>query len=332
MPARDAGATLARAMRSVRASRDVALELVVVDHASTDETRVLAEDAARHDPRVRVIAAPRALGLGGALTLGLADCRAPLVARMDADDVMHPARLAEDVAYLAANPHVDVVACRARLFPARAVGQGMRAYVAWQNAVLTADDHAREVWIEQPVCHPACTFRKRVLEDVGAWRDGPFPEDYDLFLRLARARAVVEKRPAFHHAWRVHANQATRTDPRYARDRHAELKARALRDRFALVERPVFVAGAGKEGGRIGRALIACGVAPARYFDVSPARIGRIRHGAPVDDAAELARAREESPESFVIGAVGTSGARGIVRDALMRAGYVEGASFVVVC
>jgi len=182
------------------------------------------------------------------------------------------------------------------------------------------------------VCNPACTFRARVLASVGGWRDGPFPEDYDLFLRLAARGAVVEKRPEVHHAWRMHAHNSTKVDPRFARDRHAEMKARALRERFTLDARSVFVAGAGKEGGRIGRALLACGIAPARYFDVSKARIGRRRHGAIVDDAAQLERARAEDPASFVIGAVGTSGARGVLREALTRAGYVEGTSFVVVC
>jgi len=332
LPAQNASSTVARALASVQKSRDVFCEIVVVEHASVDETRALVEAAARTDSRIRIVTADHTVGLGGALSRGLDSCRAPIVARMDADDIMHPARLAADVEHLRARPHIDVVSCRVQLFPRRDVGQGMRAYVAWQNSVLDADAHAREIFIEQPLCHPATTFRSAVLRDVGGWRDGPFPEDYDLFLRLAAKGHAMEKRDVVQHAWRVHAKQATRTDPRYARDRHAELKVRALVERFSIDERPVCIAGAGKEGGRIGRALVAERITPTLYFDVAPARIGRVRHGAPVRSSSSMANVKEEFPRAFVIAAVGTSGARGVVRTEIARAGFVEGEDFVVVC
>lgn len=332
MPAKNASSTIGRALASVLASRDVSFEVVVVEHASVDDTRAIVDAIAMRDARVRVVAADMSFSLSSALWLGIAECRAPVIARMDADDIMHPARLAADVAYLREHPHTDVVSCRVQLFPRRDVGHGMRAYVAWQNSVLDAESHAREIWIEQPICQPATTIRSAVLRDVGGWRDGPFPEDYDLFLRLAARGHVIEKRAAVHHAWRMHANQVTRTDPRYARDRHAELKVRALVERFAIDKRPVCIAGAGKEGGRIGRALVAARITPALYFDVAPARIGRVRHGARVQPSSTMGDVRRELPRAFVIAAVGTSGARGVVRAEIARAGFVEGEDFVVVC
>jgi hypothetical protein len=238
---------------------------------------------------------------------------------------MHPDRLAQDVARLAHGDVAAVASC-VKLIPRGRTTPGLRAYVAWQNACRTADDHAREIWIEQPLCHPATTFAARALDDVGGYRSGPFPEDYDLFLRLiARGHRVI-KRDAVHHAWRQHGH----TVRRFSRDALATLKAAALAERFALRERRVIIAGAGKEGGRIARALAAVGVRPAGFVDVAPARIGRMRHGVPVTDARDLVKSAH-GPHTFLVAAVGTSGARGVVRAQLAAAGFVEGVDAVVV-
>lgn len=333
LPIRDAERTLAVALRSVLRSRGVALEVVAVLHACRDgSAEVLARLAAR-DQRVVVAEADAALSLGGALEVGRALCRATLVARMDADDVMHPARLAADVEWLQARPRTGAVACRARLAPRRVQQPGGRAglvaYLAWQNAALTAAEHERELWIEQPLCNPATTFRAAALVEVGGWRalPAPFAEDYDLFLRLSRAGWALEKRAALHHAWRVHE----RTTSKHSRDRLAQLKAEHLLARFHLDRRPVIVCGAGKEGRRIARALAEQGVEPAAFVDVAVDKVGRTRRGVVVRHAGELGALRAELPEAFALGAVGTSGARGVVRAELQGAGFVEGDSFVVV-
>ncbi len=333
LPIRDAAPTLPTALGSVLRSRAVELEVVAVLHACSDRSADVLARVARRDARVIVVEAPAALSLGGALEAGRARCGAPLIARMDADDVMHPDRLAADVAWLTKRPRAGAVACRARLAPRRAHVDGrhvgMAAYLAWQNAALTGADHERELWIEQPLCHPATTFRAAALASVGGYRTAPapFPEDYDLFLRLARDGWALEKRAALQHAWRVHPGQSTRTP----RDLLALVKAEHLVARFGLGSRPVVVCGAGKEGRRIARALAGQGVEPAAFVDVAPDKVGRRRRHVVVRHVDELASLRAELPGAFALGAVGTSGARGVVRAGLERAGFVEGASFVMV-
>ena len=334
LPVRDAATTIGVAVRSVLRSRGVRfgddVELLVLDHASSDGTSaVLARLAGR--PGVRVEAMPAEWSLPQVLEAGRKRCRAPLIARMDADDVMHPDRLASDLQWLLDRPGVDVVCCRTKIVARRDASHGLTAYVAWQNGVMSAEDHARELWVEQPLCHPAATFRARAVDDVGGYRDGAFAEDYDLFMRLASRGARIEKRPAVHHGWREHTGMSTRSDPRYHRDGFAHVKATAMIERFHVDKRPVFIAGGGKEGGRIGRVLLALGVQPYAYFDVAEKRVGRVRHGAPVIDSADLGAQKRAHPTAFCIGAVGTSGARGVVRGALTTAGFSEGHDFVMV-
>lgn len=330
MPVRDAAPTVGVALRSVLRSRGLgasALEVICVDHRSRDDSpNILRRFAQPSSSRVTIVDGGEAGSLAQALELGRARCRAPLIARMDADDVMHPDRLAADLAHLAPRPRLGAVACRARVVPKHRARPGLRAYLAWQNACMTAEEHAREIFVEQPLLHPATTFRASVLAAVGGWRDVDGPEDYDLFLRIAAARIDVEKRPAVHHSWRQHSATSTRFD----RDALARMKARALIERFALAGSDVVIAGAGKEGARIARALAHHGVRPHAFVDVAPKRIGRLRHGVPVLDARELPGLRTREM-CFVVAAVGTSGARGVVRAQLERAGFAELVDCVVV-
>ena len=83
---------LAAAIASIREQSLPDWEWILVDDGSTDSTGALLADQAREDPRLRVLTV-RAEGLVPALNRGLEAARAPIVARMDADDVAHPERL-----------------------------------------------------------------------------------------------------------------------------------------------------------------------------------------------------------------------------------------------
>lgn len=84
--------TVVRAIESALAQRNVATEVVVVDDASTDDTRQVV--AAIEDPRVRLVALPRNSGPGGARNAGLEVARGHWVAILDSDDTVEPDRLA----------------------------------------------------------------------------------------------------------------------------------------------------------------------------------------------------------------------------------------------
>jgi glycosyltransferase involved in cell wall biosynthesis len=327
MPVRNAAATVAVALKSTLRARGVALEVIVLDHGSTDGSRAVIDRIAARDARVRVVDASGMAGLADVRDRGVHEARAEVVACMDADDVMHPLRLAEDTAQLARDTTLSAVCSRARVV--RSTNAGLRAYVAWQNACLTRAEHAREVWIEQPVCHPATTFRRRALVDVGygaavrALGGEAVPEDYALFLALLTTGHAIEKRAEVRHGWREHAVSAARFD----RDVFARMKARALVARV-LAGRPVVVAGAGTEGGRIARALLDAGARLRAFVDVDPKKIGRVRHGVEVRPVSELAVLRAGA---VVVAAVGTSGARAVVRAQVATAGCVEGVDAFVV-
>src|SRR5213082_2829515 len=103
MPVYNAARFLAEAVESVLAQTFADFEFVIVDDGSTDRSPRMLQRFAEHDKRIKLIARPNT-GIVGALNDGLIAAQSELIARMDADDVSHPARLEKQVQFMRENP------------------------------------------------------------------------------------------------------------------------------------------------------------------------------------------------------------------------------------
>lgn len=323
LPARDAAATLRAAAVSVLRGSFRDLALVVVDDGSADATAAVAEALARRDRRVRVLRGPGE-GIARALGRALAAVDAPLVARMDADDVAWPRRLERQVEALEADPSLAACGARVRLFPRALVRDGMRRYVAWLNGLTTPALVARDLFVEAPLVHPAALLRRGPLEAAGGWREGPFPEDYDLWLRLAAAGGGLTNVPATLLDWRESPGRLTRTDGRYALARHMALKCAALAAGPLRGVGEVALWGAGETGRAFADALAAEGLRVVTFVEVDRKKIGRTIRGAPVISWEGVAALRGLP----LLVAVGAPGARALIRAELAKQGFEEPRDF----
>jgi GT2 family glycosyltransferase len=322
MPYRTCVATLGEAAGSILAQRGVDLELIAIDDGSADDGPALIAALAARDPRVRPIATG-GVGIANALSAGLAAARAPLIARMDGDDISAPDRLRAQVALLESDPSLGMVATEVEAFPAEAVGPGLLLYVEWQNRLHTAAEHAREIFVEAPVCHPSVVLRRDALAQVGPWRSFSGPEDYDLWLRIHAAGWGIAKVPEVLLRWRHHPGRATFRDPRYAVARFLETKAPHLARAVLTSGRPLAIWGAGGTGKRVARALEGHGVRATCFVDIDPRKVGRPARGVVIDTPDALQARRH-----VVVVAVGARGARASIRPRLAAMGYEEGADF----
>src|SRR5205814_7006366 len=159
------------------------------------------------------------------------------------------------VDHLAAHPAVGVVGTRVagETVDGQPLARGMARYVDWSNALCDAADIARECYVESPLVRPTVMVRRPLLDD--GYRDGPFPEDYELWLRLLARGVVLAKVPRVLLTWREHPARATRRDPRYGPRQHRALKVKALLEGPLKPGPPVLFWGAGLEGKPILRAL-----------------------------------------------------------------------------
>jgi glycosyltransferase involved in cell wall biosynthesis len=323
LPVRDAAATLSASLRSVSRQRLRELECVVVDDGSRDGSLAIAEHHARGDPRFRVVAQP-ALGLVPALVRGLAECRAPLVARHDADDCMHRDRLALQVAALDASPDLAGVGCHVRLFPRSALGPGMRAYERWLASVRTHEDVRREAFVECPLAHPSLVLRSDVLRAHG-YRDLGWPEDYDLVLRLLGAGHELGVVPRRLLAWRHGRDRLSQRSAVYAPDRFTTCKAHHLASGLLAPEKRYWLWGYGGTGRALAKALRAHDRHPDTIVELHPRRIGQRIQGAPVIAPKELG-----APGALpLVVSVAGAEARALIRSDLASRGFREGTDYV---
>ena len=337
LPVRDAAPWLETALDSLAHQSFPDFEVVAVDDGSRDGSGDLLEARAAGDSRFRVLHRPAAdphPGLVAALDEGLARCRGELVARMDADDVAHPRRLELQVAALDRDPSLDVVSCLVRFFPSSTVEGGMRRYERWLNGLVTHEAILRERFVESPVPNPTVLVRRGTLDRVGSWRDAhgdggeAWPEDYDLWLRMAAAGARISKVARVLHFWREHPRRVTHRDDRYGKDRFLACKAHHLAQGPLAAARRVVVWGAGPTGRRLARELQRRRIRIDAFVDVDPAKVGRRVRGREVVAPEALPELLELPGPTVVLAAVAARGARDRIRRRLEELGLVEGVGY----
>lgn len=181
MPLYNVQRLLPSALDSVLAQSFADFEIIAVDDGSRDATLQILRQYQARDARVKIITRPNT-GIVGALNDGLAAAKAPLIARMDGDDLCLPERFARQVAYLREHPRCVLVGSQVLLID----GDGDPICPHHLTRFTHADiDHAHlhRGW---PVIHPAVMMRAEAVQKVGGYREQyKWLEDTDLFLRLA---------------------------------------------------------------------------------------------------------------------------------------------------
>lgn len=179
---------LAPAIESVLAQTMDRFEFLILDDGSKDRSREIAESYAARDSRIRVISRENK-GLVISLNQLLGEARAPLVARMDADDICLPDRFEQQLAFLNAHPDHGVLGARTsdidefdRPFP---LDTGEHPLT--HEALLHNIEHGGHL-----LAHPTVMYRRDVVLAAGGYHQAfRHCEDYDLWLRLASQTRIA---------------------------------------------------------------------------------------------------------------------------------------------
>ena len=324
LPVRDGAATLGAALRSLAAQTFSGYEVVVIDDGSRDDSVEIARQWARRDGRFRLVRMPPG-GIVPALRRGLAEARGTLVARMDADDVCHPARLATQVDLLEHRPDLAGCGTGVRYVPAGGVTARAAQYAAWLNAMTTWETVAANIFVECPLAHPTILFRAAALSAVGGYRDRGWPEDYDLLLRMWRHGHRFVAAPRVLLDWNNRGDRLSRTHPAYALAAFRACRVHHLRRSLLAGRAGVVIWGAGPTGKKLALECRRQKVAVRAFIEVDPRKIGQVIHGAPVREAAAAKAFRD----ALHLGAVARSPGRETVRAAAVGEGLTDGVDFV---
>lgn len=188
---------LQQAIRSVLEQSFRDFELIVVEDPSPQPVDDLI--AAFRDDRIRLIHRKERAPIGVALNEGIAAARAPLIARMDADDLALPHRLARQVAFLREHPDIAVYGSRITIIDEtnRVIGHRLLP--------VTHEEIAASMRRYNCISHPSVMFRRNAFERAGGYSEALRVEDYDLWCRLLTSGARFENSADELLQYRVHS-------------------------------------------------------------------------------------------------------------------------------
>lgn len=160
---------LSKAIESVISQSYDNWELLLLDDGSTDGSLKTAKGFEQQDNRIKVFSDGKNKGLGARLNEFAALSNGEYIARMDADDIMHPKRLETQLQILKDNPNIDVLGTNAYVIDENNLVFGMRYR---EHSGLTKVEHfihptimAKKQWfIDNPYDEKAIR-----IEDAELW-------------------------------------------------------------------------------------------------------------------------------------------------------------------
>lgn len=181
MPVHNALPHLDAAIESILRQSHRDFEFVILDDASNDGSGERLRQWAARDPRIRLLESSTKLGPALSSQRVAAAAAAPVVARMDGDDISHPERLREELAAFDRHPEAGVVACLCDFIDTE--DRKLRGSERWRLARESAF---------VPFAHGAMMYRRTVFDQAGGYRaECELWEDQDLVTRMAKVAQVL---------------------------------------------------------------------------------------------------------------------------------------------
>lgn len=178
MPVYNGSQYLKDAIDSILGQTFQDFHFLIINDGSTDNSVNIIESYS--DQRINLVHNDRNLGLVASLNKGLTHAQGEYVARMDADDISRPERLACQVSFMDANPLVGVCGCWVKYLSRE------------NNSVWKLPENSEEIRCWQfhtvGVAHPSVMMRRQFFSENELFYD-PYHrhiEDYELWGRAIR--------------------------------------------------------------------------------------------------------------------------------------------------
>lgn len=206
LPVRNGEKHLLAALNSIQNQTFQLYELIIINDGSIDNTAEIIRQTSVNDHRITIINNSCSMGMGYVFNQGIHVSQGEYVARMDADDIAHPDRLAKQVDFLDANRDVVVVGSQLTLINEMGNLIGTRSYP------LCDHDLRRVMARFSPFAHPATMFRRTLVAGLGGYDPRWAPaEDLDLWIRMSKHGKLANLPDAL-LSYRIHGESVTARD------------------------------------------------------------------------------------------------------------------------
>ncbi len=151
--------------------------IYAIDNGSTDGTREYIQQLS--DEKITYINLQEK-NLVNALNTGLEVASSPFIARMDADDIIHPKKFEKQMKYLEENEDIHVIGTLGQYIST----DGKKHF---NFDLPLSHDEIIETMIKKKnaIIHASIMFRSEIISLYGNYKNEYFPcEDYELFLRI----------------------------------------------------------------------------------------------------------------------------------------------------
>lgn len=329
MPCYNSAETVTTAVESILNQSFEDFELIAVDDGSSDATADILHEYAIADKRIRPVFVGHQ-GVVGAANIAVAESKGEFIARMDSDDYSMPDRLGEQVDFLRSHSEVGLTASLVTFGGDRLENEGYALYVDWINTIVSHEEISLNRFVEFPFANPSIMMRRELPEKFGSFRDGDFPEDYELVLRFLENGVRMEKVQKELLVWNDPPQRISRNHPRYSIDAFYRVKSGYL---FRHLERvnpchpDILMIGSSRLSRRRAAMLEKHGVNITAYIEVNPNKIGTFFNGKPIISYEDIPQAGE----CFILSYVASRGARGDIINSLAKAGYKMGRDYLLV-
>jgi glycosyltransferase involved in cell wall biosynthesis len=260
------------------------------------------------------------------LNFGIKKANSQLIARMDADDIMHPQRLFLQVERLERKRELGLISCLVNHVP---IGdhdtRGYKKYVTWINQICSTHEISLNRFIESPFAHPSVVFRRKLVSKYGGYRKGDFPEDYELWLRFLDKGVQMEKVNNYLLDWQDSKDRISRTGFNYKLGSFQHIKSIYLKkwiEKMVPANKFIHAWGAGKFAKQQIKYLNKINISVDCTYDIDPKKI---TNGQKVHHINKIPK----PGHCFILCLVGKGDARGEITEFLSKKGYIIEKDFI---
>jgi glycosyltransferase involved in cell wall biosynthesis len=209
MPVYNAEAYLSQTLESIQSQTYQNWELFAIDDWSTDKSYDVLLDFAKKDKRIKVYRNGKHRGVAGAANLALSMIKSDYVARMDADDLMHPERIEKQVKFLKDHKNVVVVGAQCILIDKNGQKIGEKKFPTKNNEII------KMIFRSIPIQQPSMMINRSLLpEDFIAYDQSKnTAEEVELLFKLFKYGQAANL-PDFLHFYRLHDKNTSLKDPK----------------------------------------------------------------------------------------------------------------------